>query len=100
MRRSNFKRKSSLVGQQQRADARTEAHRKTLATDRTINVLGYRMPDPGPNTAQKKTKPPKFAGKTLQEQKQVAKNYLLMVGKGTQPIGLKACAAMDFLAEG
>lgn len=97
MRRSSFKRKSSLEGRQQRADARTEAHRKTLATDRTINALGYHMPDPGPMVAQKKAKRPMFPGKTLQEQKAAAKSYLAQVEKGTQPMGLRACAAMDFL---
>lgn len=97
MRRSSFKRASSLLGKQQRADARTEAHRKTLATDRTINALGYHMPDPGPMVAQKKAKHPMFVGKTLQEQKEAVKSYLAQVEKGTQPMGLRACAAMDFL---
>lgn len=84
-------RASSLLGRQQRADARRIAHELTLQKDRTINSMGFKMPAPGPLTSQGKKRVQPF--KNLAE----ARNYIADVLDGKTPKGLRYCAASDMV---
>jgi hypothetical protein len=77
-----FARKSSLLGRQQRADARRNAHERSLSLDKTLNPAGYRFPAPGPMTEGGK----KLRYGSMEEAK-----------KATTSTGLGGLAAMDYL---
>lgn len=95
-RKNNAARKSSLLGRQQRADGRIEAHNYTLKVNPQISRLGFHMPAPGPLVQQGKRKV-QFAGKNKGEQLDSARRHILAVDTGTATHGLKYCAALDFV---
>lgn len=90
MRRSNYARRSSLLGRQQRQDALREAHLKSIKLSQgELNELNFRLPQPGPMTE----------GRATRQFKDVAeaKAYLKDVEASRIPFGLKACAAQDLI---
>lgn len=96
-RKNPFARKSSLLGRQERADARAIAHKKTMAQDKTLNIGGYRMPDPGPMVASKRKHVRPFQGTDTVSALNLAHNHLADVDSGKVPFGLRACAALDLI---
>lgn len=77
-----FARKSSLLGRQQRADSRRNAHERSMTLDKTLNPAGYHMPAPGPMTEGAK----KMRWNKPEEAKQAASCS-----------GLRGLAAQDYL---
>ena len=90
MRRSNYSRKSKLSGQQERAEMRLNWHKQTINQSRgELNDQNFRLPAPGPKEPHKRIK--RF------HDKNEAALHLARVGTGEAVMGLKACAATDYL---